>query len=166
MKRFASIITFLLAASVCLAHPVHLTVTNVEIDTNTGKGTVFFKIFSIDLQDAVSQWKGFHLDIDELLSNKDKTEWIHQYINNNFSISDSKKVQLTFTESKMDGDYVRLSYVFEIGSGNSSVDIFNSLLLDLLPDQSNLVIVTINGKDKGLNFNAQNRRYSVELKRL
>lgn len=163
MKKFVTIIFLLFSITVCLAHPVHLTVTNVEIDTKTGKATVLFKIFTSDLQDAISHWKGIHLSIEDVLENKEKTQWIHEYINNNFSISTHSKLPLIFTESKMEGEYTRLMYKFEITDSTGNIEIFNSLLIDLLPDQSNLVILTINGKDKGLNYNAESKVYSTEL---
>jgi hypothetical protein len=164
MKKLVQIIVLLLAPTLLWAHPVHLTVTNVDINTQTGKGTVFFKVFATDLQDALSLSKGIHLSINDILFDDTKMQWIHDYISSNFSISTSKKLNLNFNEHKTDDEHILLYYSFFFETDSKRMELFNSLLIDLLPDQSNLVILTIDGKDNGHTLNQSNKLVSFELK--
>lgn len=164
MKKLVQIIVLLLAPTLLWAHPVHLTVTNVDIKTKTGKGTVFFKIFATDLQDAISLSKGVHLSIDEIMVDEGKLSWVHDYISSNFSILTSEKLKLNFTDHKTDDEHILLYYSFDFEIDTKKMEISNTLLIDLLPDQSNLLIVTIDGKDNGHNLNRSNKLVSFELK--
>lgn len=164
MKKIVQLIVLFLTPTLLWAHPVHLTVTNVDINTNTGKGTVFFKILATDLQDAVSLSKGVHLSMEDILVDEVKLSWVHDYIGNNFSISTSDNIPLLFTENKMDDEHILLYYSFDFKADSERMEISNTLLIDLLPDQSNLLIVTIDGKDSGHTLNRSKRLVSFDLK--
>ena len=164
MKKIVQLIVLFLTPTLLWAHPVHLTVTNVDINTNTGKGTVFFKILATDLQDAVSLSKGIHFSMEDILVDELMLSWVHDYIGNNFSISTSDIIPLLFNEHKMDDEHILLYYSFDFKADSKRMEISNTLLIDLLPDQSNLLIVTIDGKDSGHTLNRSKRLVSFDLK--
>jgi hypothetical protein len=149
------------------AHPVHVSVTNLEF--NTEKKTVFIsqKMFTEDFDLLF-----YHLYEKTIkpLPGKDFTEnelaMINGYMKDAFVLeSGSTKIPLSFVRKEQDEESIWLYYTCPMPSNNiKSLMLTNSLLLQLFEDQTNLVIVTYKGADTGYTFNYDSWKSEIKLK--
>jgi hypothetical protein len=148
------------------AHPVHVSVTNLEISTE--KNTIFIsqKMFTDDFDLLF-----YHLYEKNIkpLSGKDLSEaelaLINGYMKDAFVVeSGSTKLPLSFVRKEQNEESIWLYYTCPLPSKNiSSLMLTNSLLLQLFDDQTNLVIVTFRGKDTGYTFNYNSWKSEIRL---
>ncbi|MBN2482464.1 MAG: hypothetical protein JXB19_12050 [Bacteroidales bacterium] len=157
----------LLFISLFISHPLHVTITSVDIDHTEGKISVSHKFFTDDFSLLF-----YHL-YEKNIVPKDGDEFteselniIDRYVADAFLLKPDhdSTVRFEYAGKSQNEDSVWLYFKGEIPeSGCSSFLLTNCLMLDLYDDQTNLVIVAADGKEQGLNFDYRNREYQVEL---
>jgi hypothetical protein len=148
------------------AHPVHVSVTNLDISTE--KNTIFIsqKMFTDDFdllfyhlyEKTIKPMSGKDLSQNELAL-------INGYMKDAFVVeSGNNKLPLSFVRKDQDEQSIWLYYTCPLPSKNiSKLVLTNSLLLQLFDDQTNLVIVTYKGKDSGYTFNYNSWKSEIKL---
>jgi hypothetical protein len=149
------------------AHPVHVSVTNLDI--NTGKNTIFIsqKMFTDDFdllfyhlyEKNIKPVEGRDFTPNEL-------SLINGYMKDAFVIeAGSKKLPLEFVKKEQDKESIWLYYTCSLPANKiKTLMLTNSLLLQVFEDQTNLVIVTYLGKDTGYTFNYDKWKSEITLK--
>jgi len=91
---------------------------------------------------------------------------INGYMKDAFVLeSGSDKLPLKFIRKDQDEESIWLYYTCPLPPGNVNTLMFtNSLLLQLFEDQTNLVIVTYQGKDRGYTFTYNNWKSEINLR--
>ncbi len=74
-----------------------------------------------------------------------------------------KKQRLNFSSNKIDNEAVWLYYSVENIELAKTMKLENKLLTELYPDQKNLVITNIKGKNNGFTLSKDDWEFSVEL---
>jgi hypothetical protein len=149
------------------AHPVHVSVTSLEI--NTEKDSIFisqkmdtedFKLLFYHLYEKeITPFAGRDFSADEL-------GVINGYMKDAFVLeSGSSKLPLKFIRKDQDEESIWLYYTCPMPPDNvRTIMLTNSLLLQLFDDQTNLVIVTYQGKDKGYTYTYDNWKSEINLR--
>jgi hypothetical protein len=157
----------ILFSALLAAHPVHVSVTSLDI--NTEKDTIFisqkmytedFKLLFYHLYEKnINPRQNLDLSPDDL-------NLINGYMKDAFVVeSGSTKLPLGFVRKDQDDESIWLYYTCPMPSNNiNSLMLTNSLLLQLFEDQTNLVIVTYKGADSGYTFNYDSWKSEIRLK--
>ncbi len=133
-------------------HPIHVSVTEITIDEKEKELEIIARIFLDDLETAIRQSKkltelnllqpGLGITTDQLVSD---------YLLQHFKISLKGKPQKIKylgheTENEAMLCYIQVSNVKKL----EEIEVFNSVIMELHDDQSNLVHVTVRDNVKSL----------------
>lgn len=164
MTRYFLIISILLLYIVkAESHPVHVSVCNIEIDGDTM--TLAMKFFQDDFQLALEHNFGKVIDLGKA-DLPPARGLIDNYLTTMFTLSLNKKdtIRLNYLKSEINEDAIWFYYNCEVHQLKKLI-IHNALLLDIYDDQTNLVIISYNGKQNGYRFNLKNLGEDIDLKR-
>jgi len=144
---------FTLLLSLCTpAHPIHISVTEIEFDEKERELEIVMRIFADDLETSIRVERNEpELDLLHPAIGQTTDDLAKAYILKRLSVSlDGKFQKLNYLGSELDGDalvfYIQVTQV----KNWKSIGITNSVILETYDDQSNLVHVTIRGKTKSL----------------
>jgi len=162
----AGILFFFTGNMLVSAHPVHVSVCNIEF---SGKESIVsIRLFSDDFGMVIHD--NFNEEL--ILSRADENPYrdcITNYINSNLQLftGGNERLKLIYDYSENDGEtdgasiwlYFRIDYM----NLSDNLKITNTLMLDLYKDQTNLLIINYEGKQDGFRFNYLTRELDIEL---
>ncbi len=159
-------LTYLLSWTLLMApHPLHMSVSNIEVHVDDNSATIEIKLFQDDLLLAVfGDVNGIIIERSDSLSER-INEQVSDYINRTFYfIIDEQVIKLgTCTNIKVDKEAVYLSYHLHNLDLEQPFKLFNTMLIAQFPDQKNLVFVNFRKETMGLIFNSKNTNELIEL---
>jgi hypothetical protein len=152
------------------AHPLHLSVTNITYEN--GKLKISLKTFRDDWQIAYFHYHGKMTDLGP--DDFNAGSWYNNYLKGNFFIAPAEKKQ----SYPMELDTVILEDdAFAAGVEAMTIElhatvprepnslyIYNAILTDIFPDQSNLVILGFGKRESGMKFDIRKQDAEVKLK--
>jgi hypothetical protein len=145
-------------------HPVHVSVTNIEIDTAKQKIDYSVRIFADDFAYAIEHLYEKDIALDDGISDMEKeivtdytTKMFEIVINGTKCLPECQKIE------SMDNSLWIFFNVRLTENDISSLKVINRLLLDLFFDQTNLTIVNLNGKQTGYTFNYLNQEAEINV---
>lgn len=158
--------TFMLSGMLSL-HPVHVSFTNVELNTADHEISVSHKFFINDFTMLFS-----HLFEQDIIPQQSKDfgnaeiELINHYMRYRFNlVAGNDTIPLRYNGKDQDEESLWIRYSGKLNvSHTDSITIENMLLLDLYMDQTNLLIFNIADQEKGYAFNFDKRRWTMALK--
>ena len=167
MKTVFSSVFFVLILSENLqAHPIHVSMTNMDYSPDSSKIEYSVKLFYDDFQKLINYKYNTLIDFATLkrMTTKEQQSII-DYINRNLILTDDnqKVIDSKFTGWKVEDFSVWLFFCANIKAELSSVTISNTIMLDLFVDQVNLVILQIDDLQKGFEFNKRTTSYTYML---
>lgn len=156
------IIIFIFCFGIAKAHPVHVSMCNIEAEDD--ELTIAIKLFKDDLQLALQHNYGKIINYEDLILPANK-KVIDRYINNVLKIvlNNKDSLILTYSDTEMNEEAIWFYYTFSI-KRLKRIYIKNELFLDIYSDQTNLTIINYEGKQKGYRFNLRNTEKRVNLK--
>ena len=129
---FATILLFFSNRLDSNSHPIHVTVTNIEYNSNTNAFDYSIKLFYDDFETILNTQYNRQLNLG----------------------TESQLTETEFVKSVIKKDNVLWIYYTYKNSGiPKEVKITNTLMKDLYYDQKNLMIFTCNETQKGIKFN-------------
>jgi hypothetical protein len=145
-------------------HPVHVSVTNLEIQSENNSISLSFKVFTDDFQSIIDQLYNVKVDLNENGNYDLNKEHIDNYLEDNFTLIDNGK-ELIFTNTgiKTNDEAVWFFYKTTINKDLKSIVIRNSLMLDLYPDQKNLLILKYGKIERGYQFNFKKKEITINF---
>jgi len=157
---------WILFFQVFLAHPVHVSVTHIEYDGESGKFRISFKVFTDDFMDIILKKYGYALDPGLDWEQKNDRQVITRYISESFGIqvNGKKDLSLVFTGMKNNEEAVWLEYETSSIRNPAELLIVNRILLEMFHDQTNLVILGVDSFERGYRFSHQMQETRVNLK--
>ncbi len=158
----------ILFISLFFSHPLHVSITSVEINNTQGEISVSHKFFTDDFSLLF-----FHL-YEENIVPKDEADFteseldiINRYISDAFRIkpdNDSSIIDFRYTGKRQNDDSVWLYYKGNIPEGGcNSFMLTDRIMIDLYFNQTNLVIVVSEAQEKGFTFDYDVRQAQVEF---
>lgn len=122
------------------------------------------KMFTDDLEDALLKKYGKKLDLATSTRNKEAATLLAKYINEHFRINVGGKLQtMTFVgfETETDATWCYLETVPFTAKG--TVNIYNSLLYDYLPEQTNMINFYWNDVEKSAKLGSPENMTQLEF---
>jgi hypothetical protein len=130
-------------------HPFYVSVTRIDENSKEKRLEVSCKIFTDDFEKTLRMHYKGHID---LLNPSDRSAMnsvISDYIEKHLKISvDGNPLRLQFVGYEKDEEGVECYFQVNGISVNKTVDIFNDILFEYKPEQTNIVHVTVKGKRK------------------
>lgn len=148
-----------------LFHPVHVSMTNMEYFAESGKLELSVRIFKEDIETAILHDSGINPEFafnDEYEKNRLS---LSAYCSKNLKIISSSGDICDFEMDRFEvkDDVVWLYLQCSKMKDVDALEMKNSLLSDLFPDQKNLVIFTSGEFQKGYEFSAKNRVLKIKV---
>jgi hypothetical protein len=134
-----------------------VSITNINFNSGQNTAEVSFQFFTDDFIKIILS----NVKNENSISQRNKLEDesikdIGKYIFSKFSIEINYNTELRFDfqHIKQDEESVRIYYKCVLPEDSiENIKLTNKLMLDMYPDQTNLVILDINGTEKGFTFN-------------
>jgi len=145
------------------AHPLHLSITNITYEN--GKLNIRIKSFKDDWEVGYFHYHSKAIDFTDPSSRE--IPWFYEYLNNSFRISAGKEMPGLILEIDtvfLEDDTMTIELHAEVPSSPNSLYIYNALLTDIYPDQSNLVIFVYEKKETGIKFDVNKHDAEVILR--
>ena len=144
---FILLSSFLLFSSSSF-HPIYVSSTEVDYKAKDKKIEIAIKIFSDDLQEAITKEKQKHVEIGTDREHKDATQFIIDYLKTNFKFKvNGKMVDYNFVHRKLvKKDFFAMWIILEINKVKKvkSLELFNNILIPLHSTQQNIVTFRYN----------------------
>ena len=156
----------ILFSGIFAAHPIHVSVTNLDIDAETREIMITQKMYTDDFSLLF-----YHLFEKNLLPKADKDftvselALVNNYISAAFKLESGKiLLPLQYLRKEQDEQSIWLYYKCSLPSSKiRTLMLTNAMLLDLFEDQTNLVIVTRGSNEQGLTFNVKNWKSEIDV---
>lgn len=158
---------FLLIPGILGAHPLHLTVTNLEYKAGASKWEMTVKIFSDDFSAvlALNQMPGLDL---RKLPGQTQLEPLLGWLSENLVITfDHNRIpgsSMELKSWKTREDATWMTFEFSAPMPVDRISVRNTLLFDLYPDQKNLFIFTMGQIQLANEFKHRKPDWEVSLK--
>ena len=145
------------------AHPLHLSITNITYEN--GKLNIRIKSFRDDWEIGYFHYHSKPIDFTEP-SNRE-LPWFNEYLNKTFRIALGEEMPglaLEIDTVLLDDDAMTIEIHTKVPSSPNSLYIYNTLLTDIFPDQTNLVIFVYEKKETGIKFDVKKHVAEVILR--
>lgn len=157
---FLVILTLQLDAA---AHPLHVSVTNITLEEN--RLNIIINTFVDDWETAYFHYYGKPISLKA--PGNTHIEWFRDYLAASFILSVSgEKVGMeivtdtvTFEEMSM-----KLELHATLREKPKTLYIYNAILTDIFADQTNLLIFSAGGKQKGIKFDYNKQEDELKLR--
>ncbi|MDX2431004.1 MAG: hypothetical protein QNK35_08725 [Bacteroides sp.] len=163
MKLISISTLLILWMSFAEAHPLHLSITNITYEN--GKLKISMKTFRDDWEMAYFHYHGTVID---LLDEESLQEpWLSSYLEDRFSLARAKgdiPTEISIDTILISEDTMVIEMQGELEGNPKSFYLYNALLTDIFPDQTNLVIFEYKEKETGIKFDVRKHEEEVELK--
>jgi len=162
--RLAGFVLLILCAS--WYHPIHVSVTNIDMDPGAGTMKLSVKVFADDFQDLILHKYSVQLRITEQENPGDKIHSVNNYIGEalKMEINGKETTGLLFQELKLNEEAIWLFYTYEHGGKIRKIRIRNTLMLEKFDDQTNLLIVSYNDKQNGYRMDNKTTDLTFNIK--
>lgn len=140
-------------------HPLHLGVLHVDVN-ESGQTSVQIRLFTDDLENGL--YHAFGEKVSVVPGKSDVEKKVRQYINQKFIIQqDGNSLDMDFKSLINDKDVTELKYNLNV-SGEKPLQICCDVFFELFRDQTNLLIINLNGEEEGFRLTPNNKCVSVE----
>jgi len=163
MRHFALLVLTILLTAPSTAHPLHLSITNITYEN--GKLNIRMKSFRDDWEVGYFHFHGKPIDFTD--PEQREIPWFNEYLNSKFRISIAKEapgLNLEIDSVFVEENALTIEMHAEVPSSPNSLYIYNALLTDIYPDQSNLVIFVYEKKESGIKFDVKKHDAEVILR--
>lgn len=161
------VLIFLLATLNLSAHPVHLSVTNIEYDSKNKEFDISIRLFVDDFETILNKNYNAVLNIGKKNENPKTKTYINDYIKKNLQINindeNITKDKLNLKKREIKDLTIWLTYKIPYKKDFNNCTITNTLMYDLYPDQKNMLIFTINNKQLAFEFYKKNPIQNIKL---
>lgn len=141
------------------SHPLHVSLTSIEYSSDAKMLSIAVKVNTEDFELAMAH----NYEIILNLNKKNELKDCDKYINNYFVqalqiiVDDKDKLKLTLNRKESEEESTWLYFNIPYKEVPRQITIKNALLLDTFMEQTNMVILSLNGKEKGFKLDFNNR---------
>lgn len=153
-----------LFSSFTTAHPVHISVVNFEYSSQKKSANISVKVFPDDFEVAFNHNYNINLKLGKGDIHPEWQKYLNTYFSKMFLLKVNNKtdIPLVFEKYEVQDDAIIIHFNASINKKIKSIQIENALLLDIFENQTNLLILNVDGKEKGYSLNYNN--YKIDLK--
>ena len=154
--------------SIFFVHPVYVSVTNMDVDTQKGSMVVEIRIFADDLETILHNKYNIDGWIGTPAEHRDGRRLLREYVNERFSVTvnDGEKIELVSDSITILEDVEPMMRFYMKGVAMQSIrriEIDNRLLTDFFSGQNNLVLIGVDRKESGHKLNRKNHKIEISL---
>jgi hypothetical protein len=144
---------------------VHVSVTNFEYLSKNKSATISVKVFPDDFELAFIHNYNLRLNLGTDSIHPEWEKYTNLYFSKMFSLKVNNKfnIPLVFKNYEVKDDGIFFYFSAPMSQKIKSIQIDNGILLDVFENQTNLLILSIDGKEKGYNLNFNNYRINLKL---
>jgi hypothetical protein len=161
MTRRVFLLLLLLAAGPLPAHQQKEAITRVLFNPRSGNIEVMHRFLLHDAEHAVKRLRGGDADI---LGSADDRAYFARYVHAHFSLADEggETLPLSPVGNEIEGRFLWVYAETPITPATGSLTVEHTALLDLWPDQVNLVNVERNGVVRSATFRQGSRAVTID----
>ena len=147
-------------------HPIHVSVTNMDLDPGRGTVELSVKIYADDFQDLIMQKYSVQLRLTDQVNPGQKIDAVNRYISHALQVEINGKPLngLEFVDSKLNEGAIWLSYRYDYGGEIKSLKVRDTIMLEKFEDQTNLLIIGYNDKQNGYRMDNKNTELTLNIK--
>ena len=163
MRLLVLLTWILLIPESSAAHPLHLSITNITYEN--GKLNIQMKSFRDDWEVGYFHYHSKPVDFTDPAMRE--LPWFSEYLNKCFRITAGKELPgytLEIDTVFLEEDAMTIEMHATVPKSPNSLYIYNSLLVDIYPDQSNLVIFVHEKRETGIKFDVKKHDAEVILR--
>ncbi len=148
------------------AHPVHVALTSIEYRKEQQTFDIEFKVFSDDLEHAIAEKYNVALKLANTDETPNEKVYLNKYIAENFKfiVNGDKKLDLVSYGKKLSDTAIWLHYRSKCSVPLKKVYIYNTILMDMWGDQTDLVIFKYGKFEKGVSLSAKHYEINMTVK--
>lgn len=145
------IVPLMLVFSGKMYHPVHVSVLNLEYNNSKPSIDMSLKVFTADLELAMAHNYNIALNLGKPNEIANSATRIETYLAATLGIkvNESVNAPVKLKTKENDGDATRLYISIPVKTRIKNLEIKDMVFMDVYEDQTNLVIVVLNGKEQG-----------------
>ena len=144
-------------------HPVHVSITNMDYYYDQDKISLSIKVFKDDLNLLFVHLYQINADFEDEENIKKYQNEIDTYISNHFKITNDTSYQLLHKKIELDEETLLFFYDIHLDKKLDSIEIMNTIFLDLYFDQKNMLICNFDNREKGYLFNLKQTRHTISF---
>ncbi|MEM9173064.1 MAG: DUF6702 family protein [Pseudomonadota bacterium] len=167
--RCVALIVLLMQCDALHAHPLQLSLTQIEYADSDSRLSVSLRLFLMDVNEALV----FDPDSTELAfcqpnESPDAEPMLLAYLNEVFFIKvNGQRMDLNIERKHLTGSGIDVALVVEMSQSLapplSSLEIKNTVFTDLFPGQTNIVYVHVNGDNQSLMLNKKTPTHVMQF---
>ena len=148
-----------------MVHPVYVSMTNMDIDTQGGSIEVCIRMFTDDLETVLHNKYNVHSWIGTSGEHPDSRRLLTEYVNERFTVvvNNGEKIDIVTDSISIVEDMLWFNMKGAAGHSIKHIEIDNRLLTDFFPSQNNLMIIGTGNNERERGFNLNRINYKVEL---
>ncbi len=148
------------------AHPVHVALTSIEYDGTKEMFDISFKIFWDDLERVIATKYKVTLKLANEKENPQEKEYIDRYIRENFRfvVNDGTAAVPVYEGKKISDEAIWLTFHIPCREKVKKVYIYNTVMMDMFCDQTDLLIFKYGDMEKGVSLNANKYEVTFNVK--
>lgn len=148
-----------------LLHPVHFSVLNIEYSEPDNTFHCLWKIFRDDFYTMAFHHYGDQCNEKALQDSVQSNPFIERYVNTMawLIIDHSDTVRFKLTERTVAEDVMWIKLQAKPSRKFSRADMTNYLLMDVFPDQTNLIIFSFNGIEHGYQMTYESPTCTLDI---
>jgi hypothetical protein len=148
------------------AHPVHVALTSIEYDGTKEMFDVSFKIFWDDLERVIATKYKVTLKLTNEKENPQEKEYLDRYIRENFRlvVNDGSPAEPVYEGKKISDKAIWLTFHIPCREKVKKVYIYNTVMMDMFCDQTDLLIFKYGDMEKGVSLNVNKYEVTFNVK--
>jgi hypothetical protein len=149
-----------------IAHPIHVSIVNLDYLSDSNRIDLSIRLFKDDFQSLINYKYNTFLDFGKRTRMTSKEQQaISDYIRSSLILADQyeNEIRTEFKGWKVEDFSVWLYFCAKTSPGISILQLNNTIMLELFVDQKNLVIARIQGNQKGFEFDKRNKTQRIDL---
>ena len=163
MRQITLLILIILFSAPAAAHPLHLSITNIIYEN--GKLNIQMKSFRDDWEVGYFHYYGKVVDFSD--PSQREIPWFKEYLSASFRIATGKEepaLSIEIESVSLEEDAMTIEMHAVVPESPNSLYIYNTLLTDIYPDQTNLVIFVFEKRETGIKFDVKKHNAEVILR--
>lgn len=162
-KIFFAVIVLFCSSMMSMAHPLHVSVTNITMEGNMLNITI--NTFVDDWETAYFHYYGKPIRLKS--PGNLENEWFRDYLEASFTLrtaKDGPALEVVRDTVAFDELSMQLELHAKLRDKPKTLYIYNAILTDIFADQTNLLIFSAGGKQKGIKFDYNKQEEELKLR--
>ncbi len=159
MKKSLILLLFMPLLLSMAAHKYYLSVTDMQYNETSQSLQMITRLFYDDVEDVLQARYDESIVVDATADQELLDRYLTKYLKAKFKISvNSERQELVFVGKEYEDDYIVIYSEIENVSAVKTLEMENTLLMDVFPEQKNMVHTEILGKKKSFLMEVENAK--------